>query len=338
MVQFSGVTSLASRKAALFQALQRSIQEVVSILFLIGLLCWIAWLVSHERIMLSQAFIIPATAWLCRGEILKLSEGYVQLQKSAGAVARLLDFLDASPVKDGSVELKEPITSVRLDNVSFRYPDSEVVLEQINLELKPGLTVITGESGSGKSTLCDICLRIRKPTSGTVYFNHIPLGDLKEKSIRTSTALVEQEPFLFEDTIRFNLNGGRQSFSDDRLYAVLKSVSAESFVNEFPLRLDAALTQNASNLSVGQKQRIAVARAISREPHFLILDEFTSSLDEKTERQVLKTIERLSERMIILCATHRSNVIQQADTVYRIVDRTLVRIDLPEAMQAAYET
>jgi ABC-type bacteriocin/lantibiotic exporter with double-glycine peptidase domain len=328
-------TARESRKSTLFHSLQQSIKEAVSILFLIGLLFSIAWLVSHEYVTLSQAFLIPATLWFCRDEVLRISEGYIQLQKTEGAIRRLLDFLDAPSMKDGGTDLEGPIVSVRFCGVSFRHPGSETLLEGVDLELTRGLTVITGHSGSGKSTLCDLCLRIKTPSAGTICFNGVPLEDLRDRYLRRETALVEQEPFLFEETLRFNLCIGQEPFEEDVLYEALASVQADAFVREMPAQLESRLMRNASNLSVGQKQRIAVARALLRRPSLLVLDEFTSGLDEETERQILETVKRLSEEMIVLCTTHRASVVEQADRVYRIIDKRLVRIDPPAVSQGS---
>lgn len=320
----------ASRKAAMCGVLQQTTQELISTALLVGLLLWLSWQVSSGKIDLSRALLVPATAWICRDEVLKIGEGYLRLRKTEGAVLRLTDLLNTVPMKDGNIALDSPISSVCLENVTFKYPNSEVLFKDANLELRPGLTIITGESGSGKSTLCDICLRFHVPTSGAVYYNGIPISNLTEQSLRQNTATVEQEPYLFEGSIRYNLALGRDSVTADDMLQALELACVDDVVGKLPGRIDFVLAQNAGNLSMGQRQRIATARAILRRPTFLVLDEFTSGLDEETERRVLKAILELSSETIVLCTTHRATVVRHADAVYRIRNKKLEKLSCPD--------
>ena len=141
---------------------------------------------------------------------------------------------------------------------------------------------------------------------------------------------MEQEPYLFEGTARYNLRLAKTSISDTELWEALRLANAESFVKTLPKQLDSDVGQNGVNLSVGQKQRLVLARALLRKPQFLVLDEFTSSLDVDNEAEILQAILHLSQDTIILCTTHRPSVLKHAREIYRIANRRLDKISTDE--------
>lgn len=318
-----------SRRSAVFGSLQQSLQELISVVILIGFLWWLALKVINGTMQIGQALLVPAAILYIRDESLWVSHGFMQFWKTMSAVARLSELLTVKREEIGAQKLSETVNRIRLVNVGFQYPDGEKILEHVNLELTcGGLTVIVGESGAGKSTLCDLCLRLRAPTEGKILYNNIELSDIDEDSLRNCTALVEQEPYLFEGSIRHNLLFAKPDATDEDIWEALRLANAYHFVKGLQGGLDHDVGQNGVNLSVGQKQRIAISRVLLRKPQFLVLDEVTSNLDMANEAEILQTILELSRHTIILCTTHRPSIIRNACEVYCISNKRLQRINV----------
>ncbi len=321
--------ALKSRRAEVFCALQQTAQELVSLGVLMGFLFWLSWKVIEGTMQIGQALLVPMSILLIRNESLKISAGIVAFRKTEGAATRLRELLLVQRKLTGSQRLAEPLNSVGLADVCFQYPDGLKVFEGVNLDLHPGgLTVIIGESGAGKSTICDLCLRLRLPTDGKIIFNDVMYERLDEEFMRNCTALVEQEPHLFEGTIRQNLLLAGNSVTDGDLWKALALANAGDFIKAMPNGLGSEVGEKGRRLSVGQRQRIALARALLRKPQFLVLDEFTSSLDLESEFEILQTIKELSRQIIILCTTHRTSVLRIARDVYKITDKRLQKINV----------
>ena len=331
MQELSKEVAQKSRRTAVIGAFQQSVQELVTLCALIGFLFWISWRVLAGAMQIGQALLVPVIILLIRNEVLKISGGIVNLRKTEGAAAHLRELLCTQRATFGTQTLSEPLNVIRLVDITFHYPNGTPVFEHVDLELRPGgLTVIIGESGAGKSTLCDLCLRLRLPTQGQIFYNQVESKAFDEDFLHTCTALVEQEPYLFEGTARYNLRLAKTSISDTELWEALRLANAESFVKTLPKQLDSDVGQNGVNLSVGQKQRLVLARALLRKPQFLVLDEFTSSLDVDNEAEILQAILHLSQDTIILCTTHRPSVLKHAREIYRIANRRLDKISTDE--------
>ncbi|MFH0781129.1 MAG: ABC transporter ATP-binding protein [Pseudomonadota bacterium] len=316
----------ASQKSAIYGAILQSIQELIAMLVFSGLLVWLSHQVVNGKMELGQALLIPATLIFMKNEALKISGGLIHLSKIKSSFVRLHTLLDAPEAIDGHRELEGNLHRIRFQDVSFAYDERSSTLQDINLTLHPGLTVIIGESGSGKSTLCDLVVRLRSPTSGIIYFNDIPLSELKDSCIRSLSALVEQEPFLFEASFRYNLTLENKKCTDEDLHTALALAGVQQLLDELPNGLNSEFGPNGINLSVGQKQRIVLARALLRKPSLLVLDEFTSALDSKTEKEVLATIKELSKNYIILCTSHRPSILEQADWLYTVRDNRIFQV------------
>ncbi|MCK5612223.1 ABC transporter ATP-binding protein [Candidatus Pacearchaeota archaeon] len=328
MKGLSGEIAKTSRQSALLGALHHTVQELISVAILILFLVWLSWRVLNGTMDIGQALLVPAALLFIRGEVMVISGGYVRLRKTEGAAKRLRELLQVKREFTGGQRLTEPLNKISFHRVTFRYPNGKDVLEDIDLDLYPGgLTVIVGESGAGKSTICDLCLRLRTPTGGTIYYNDVEIGKLDEEFIRSSTALVEQEPYLFEEPIRNNLLLANPFASDKEIWEALTSANASEFVKTLPKGLDSEVGQRGVKLSVGQKQRIALARALIKKPQFLVLDEFTSSLDLENESEIIDALLESMPHTIILCATHRTSIIMKARDVYHLENKTLKRID-----------
>lgn len=224
---------------------------------------------------------------------------------------------ETSKSEDGLVELKEVIS---FENVAFSYSgEGHFALEDINLRIPVGKTIaIAGPSGAGKSTVADLIMGLIRPDKGKITVDGTNLSDERFASWRNRLGYVAQETFLFNETIRFNLQMASQSATEDELNEALKLAAAYQFVSKLPEGLDTVIGDRGVRLSGGERQRLALARALLRKPSLLIMDEATSNLDSENEKKILKAIDALHGEITILMIAHRLSTIKNADYIYLV--------------------
>jgi ATP-binding cassette subfamily C protein len=208
---------------------------------------------------------------------------------------------------------------VHLEQVSFSYegPGGALQLRDINLAIPAGKsTAVVGPSGAGKSTIADLITGLIQPQHGRVLIDELPLTPERLRSWRNQIGYVAQDTFLFHDTVRANLLWARPDASEQDLAQALQLAAADDFVQRLPGGLETVLGDRGVRISGGERQRLALARALLREPRLLLLDEATSSLDGESERRIQSAIEQLHGQMTILIITHRLATIRQADLIY----------------------
>ena len=221
------------------------------------------------------------------------------------------------------LEIQDNIT---LNNLSFSYADDkQAALSAVTIKLMRGtITAVTGTSGSGKSTLADLILGLLVPQRGTILVDGKPLSGAMLADWRASIGYVPQETVLFNSTIRGNLLWVKPEATEAELNEALKLAAADDFVGQLPSGLDTQLGERGIGLSGGEKQRIALARALLRQPTLLILDEATSSLDVKNEERIQKVIENMRGKMTVLVIAHRLSTIKNADQLIVLDNGKLV--------------
>ncbi|HEY7163769.1 MAG TPA: ABC transporter ATP-binding protein [Candidatus Binatia bacterium] len=215
---------------------------------------------------------------------------------------------------------------IRLQNVSFAYgKDQPVVLRGIDLGIRAGeTTALVGGSGVGKTTIADLLGGLIVPDRGRVLLDGIPIEAENVRSWREHIAYVPQETFLFHDTIRENLLWAQPGASEEKLAEALRAAGAAEFVSGLCFGLDTVIGDRGSLLSGGEKQRLALARALLREPELLILDEATSALDAESEERIHRAIDELHGRTTILLITHRLSTLRHADWIHVVEQGRLV--------------
>ncbi|HWE25833.1 MAG TPA: ABC transporter transmembrane domain-containing protein [Myxococcales bacterium] len=271
-------------------------------------------------------------------------------QGLAGA-QRLFEVLDEPEgLVDGTRELPRFSEEVRFERVSFRYParlgfrvgpdgngaaHAPPVLREVDLRLRRGEVVaLVGPSGSGKTTLVNLLPRFADPTSGRVLIDGIDVRDVTLRSLRSQVALVAQETFLFNDTVRANIAYGRPDVSEEQLVAAARAARADEFIRALPGAYDAQVGERGVTLSGGQRQRIAIARAILKDAPILLLDEATSALDTESEREVQRALERLMTDRTCLVIAHRLSTIQHADRIAVLAEGRIVELGTHEQLLA----
>ncbi len=240
------------------------------------------------------------------------------IQGGRAAGERVFDIIDAEPESDtsGGRELPTVLGHVRYENVSFSYGSIPTV-QKIDLEARPGQTIaLVGPTGAGKSTLINLLTRFYEYSEGTITIDGIPVHELNKNSLRQQIGYVTQESFMFNGTVRENLRIGRRDATEEQFWDVLKSANAEEFVKRLPKQLDTHVGERGVKLSVGEKQRLSIARALLRNPPILLLDEATASVDTETERQIQAALDRLMEGRTSFVIAHRLSTVRHADRIY----------------------
>lgn len=213
---------------------------------------------------------------------------------------------------------------LRLAAVSFSYPDGAPVLMDVTAVVPKGTMIaFVGHSGSGKSTLIDIIMGFNAPTSGQVTIDGVPLQEFDILSYRHRIGYVPQDSVLFNMTIRDNLRWAKERATDEEIRAACAQANATEFITALPEGYDTIVGDRGVRLSGGQVQRIALARAILRDPALLILDEATSSLDSRSERLIQQSIEAISKRTTVIVIAHRLSTIVNADRIYVLDNGTV---------------
>lgn len=241
------------------------------------------------------------------------------LQTGLAGAESVFRLIDEAPEEDrGEQELENPRGAIRFESVVFRYAQAESsALQDISFVVEPGRTVaLVGSSGSGKTTIAALIPRFYDPTSGQIFFDDIPLGDIRLRSLRDHIAYVGQESVLFNDTVAANIAYGMaEPPSPEKLQQAAEAAHALEFIRELPEGFDTMVGEDGVRLSGGQRQRIAIARAFLKDAPVLILDEATSALDTVSERHVQAALQSLTANRTTLVIAHRLSTIENADAI-----------------------
>jgi ATP-binding cassette subfamily B protein len=243
-----------------------------------------------------------------------------QLQQGMASFERFTQVMDEHPdiqdVKDAK-SLKILKGTVRFDHVSFSYENSsEVILKDVDITVPGGSTyALVGESGAGKSTFASLIPRFYEPSEGKVMIDGQDIRELTQHSLRQNIGFVQQNVFLFDDTIRENLKYGKVDATDEQLWLALDAANLGDFVRSLPLGLDTQVGERGTLLSGGQKQRISIARVFLKNPQILIFDEATSSLDTESEELINEAFHRLSKGRTAIVIAHRLTTVKHADCI-----------------------
>jgi subfamily B ATP-binding cassette protein MsbA len=247
------------------------------------------------------------------------------------------DFLrrDDKPfMKNGSITYKKLSKSIKFNHVSFAYPGHEkMVLKDVDLYLPRGTTLaLVGSSGAGKSTIADLLPRFYDPISGSITIDGIDIREFEITSLRKGMAIVSQDTFLFNDSVRNNIAYGRPDATDDEIITAAKQANAYEFISKLPQGFDTLIGDRGVMLSGGQKQRLAIARALLQNPEILILDEATSALDTVSECLVQEAIDDLSRDRTTLIIAHRLSTVQKADQIAVLDQGRVVEVGTHEEL------
>lgn len=257
-----------------------------------------------------------------------IGKNFNNVQISFLAIERVMDILDMDPaVKDRADArvLKQIEKGITFDDVTFEYVPGTPVLKNVNLNVRAGSTVaVVGNSGGGKTTLVNLLPRFYDVKSGAVEIDGQDIRSLTMESLRDKIAVVFQDNFLFEGTIRDNITLGKENASDEEISAALKMAYLDDFVAGLENGVDTEIGERGALLSGGQRQRLAIARAFIKNAPIVILDEATSALDNKSEAVVQKAIDNLMQDRTVFVIAHRLSTVQNADKIVVVNDGQIV--------------
>ncbi|MCJ7549718.1 MAG: ABC transporter ATP-binding protein/permease [Anaerolineae bacterium] len=260
--------------------------------------------------------------------VITLSRRYDQMQRTMASAVRVFELLDAEPeIADatGAASLDDVQGAVSFENVSFHYAEGQEVLHDITFAAAPGeMIALVGHSGGGKTTLSKLIPRFYDPTQGRILLDGQDLRTIGVDSLRDQIAVVFQESFLFNGTLRENLMYGKLDATETEVVAAAKAANAHDFAAAMPDGYETLVGERGTKLSGGQRQRVAIARALLKNPRILILDEATSSVDSETERLIQEALGRLFEDRTSFVIAHRLSTILHADQILVIEDGRIV--------------
>jgi ATP-binding cassette, subfamily B, bacterial MsbA len=246
------------------------------------------------------------------GTFNQIRASLAQVRGALDKVAFIFDDKDKHFIPEGKRELKGLEKGIEFKNLSFSYPAKKETLKDISLYIPRGkATAIVGETGSGKTTLINLIMRLYDTGPGTLFVDGVDIRDFSLKSLRSNIAMVSQDAFIFDESIKYNITYGlEEQVSDQRLKNVLEKAKLADFVN-----LDAHVGEGGIKISGGEKQRIAIARAMLRKADIIILDEATSSLDSITEKLIQNALDELMKGKTSIVIAHRLSTIEKADNI-----------------------
>jgi ATP-binding cassette subfamily B multidrug efflux pump len=253
---------------------------------------------------------------------------YNQLQSALAGAERIFEVLDEQPsVQDApdAVALPRVNGDVRFDGVSFSYIEGRPVLENVNISATPGQTIaLVGPTGAGKTTVINLLSRFYDVDAGAIYVDLHDIRTVQQASLRSQLGIVLQDTFLFSNTVMENIRYGRLDATDDEVIEAARIANADRFIRLLPHGYATKVSEQGHNFSQGQRQLIAIARAILADPRVLILDEATSSVDTRTEMHLQEALLRLLQGRTAFVIAHRLSTIRKADQVLVVNDHRII--------------
>ena len=253
---------------------------------------------------------------------------YNSIQSAIAGAERVFEIIDQVPELQDALDAR-PLVQVNgdvvFDDVCFGYERAVPVLKQVSLHAEPGQTIaLVGPTGAGKTTIVNLLTRFYDIGSGSIRIDGMDIRQVKKDNLRRKLGIVLQDTYLFADTVMENIRYGRLDASDEEVMEAAKLANAHQFIHRLPEGYDTPLSERGSNLSQGQRQLLAIARAILADPGILILDEATSSVDTRTEKHIQEAMLRLMEGRTSFVIAHRLSTIREADKILVINDGEII--------------
>ncbi len=249
----------------------------------------------------------------------EIANQFNMLQSALAGAERVYEIMDHSPEsidEHDAIKLNEVSQGIRFENVSFGYVDDSTVLQNINLAVKAGETIaLVGPTGAGKTTIANLLTRFYDVNEGIISIDGSDIKTISRKSLRNIMALVLQDTYLFSDTVRSNIRYGRPDATDQELEHAARLANADNFIRMLPSGYDTVLSEGGENLSHGQRQLLAIARAILADPEVLILDEATSNVDTLTEMHIREAMQQLMKGRTSFVIAHRLSTVRNANQI-----------------------
>ena len=294
-------------------------QALITNLMMAGAMAYTVW--GWSRGMFSAGDVVLVNTLLAQlfRPLDMLGWVYRSIRQGLVDMEAMFGILDTRPeIEDapGAPELVVAEGHVRFEDVHFAYEPGREILKGIDLDVRPGTTTaVVGPSGAGKSTIARLLFRFYAPTGGRITIDGQDIAEVTQASLRASLGIVPQDTVLFNDTIGYNIGYGREGATQDEIEAAARGAAIHDFVQELPDGYEALVGERGLKLSGGEKQRVAIARTLLKDPPGLILDEATSALDSRTEAAIQETLRRVAARRTCLVIAHRLSTVVDADQI-----------------------
>lgn len=316
-------------KGVYFDSMVSSSQRFVTVLARIAALGVGAYLVIIHEMSIGTLVAFLSYIISLFGPVNSLTNTYRVLRNTTVSLEHIFSILDNQEYigdDPDAAELKNTKGEIRFEHVSFRYGNSKnLLLNDLNFQIRPGQSVaIVGPSGSGKSTIISLIQRFYDPEEGAIYLDGRDLRMIKQKSLRNNIGIVLQEPLLFNESIHNNIAYGKKDASEAEVMEAAKVANIHDRIMEMPAGYMTRVGERGSNLSLGERQRVSIARAVLRNPPILILDEATASLDLEVEAHVQKAIEQLTKNRTTITIAHRLTTIVKSDVIMILKDGKII--------------
>jgi subfamily B ATP-binding cassette protein MsbA len=308
-------------------AVSRPVMEVISILGTSLVILFGLYYITNGKMTVGDFFSFLASLILFYRPLRDLNGVNNTVQDGVAAAHRIFEVLDTEPEitdRKGAYSVSRDFKTIEFRDLAFKYEDA-MVLKDINLTVQKGETIaIVGKSGGGKTTFVNLIPRFYDVTGGSILIDGKDIRDLSIASLRSLTAIVTQQTFLFNDTVKANISYGDTGRQFEDIVRAARSAYAEDFIRALPRGYDTIIGESGVKLSGGQRQRIAIARALLKNAPILILDEATSSLDTQSEREVQNALDTLMQGRTSFVIAHRLSTIMNADRIIVLKDGRIV--------------
>ena len=302
-----------------------SVMSTVAIAVIAGLGGWLA-IMGVVTVGVIVAFLAYIRQFF--QPLRSLAQLYNQLQSGLAGAERIFEVMDANVTvadKPDAIPLDRIRGQVEFENVTFAYEEGKPVVQDVNMTVEPGQTIaLVGPTGAGKTTVINLLGRFYDVQEGAIRVDGLDIRDVQQATLRRQLGIVLQDTYLFSGTVMENIRYGRLDATDEEVLEAAKLANADQFISRLPQGYETDISEQGSNFSEGQRQLLAIARAVLADPAILILDEATSSVDTRTEMQIQDALLRLMEGRTAFVIAHRLSTIREADQVLVIHDHRII--------------